>query len=350
MQHATIRFLTAFLFCLVSLPVVWAQTNKDDAASELRSELARAPFRIVFESYLENNWELCTVDPLGKDRKNLTRTPDLHELYPQVSPDGTKICFIQDVPTEKDTLRSVWLMDVNGSHRVKVADAARQPCWSPDGKTIAFVGQEFSRFRVDDFASKGLYFYDLESGQTRQHPNDTIHHLYTLSWTRDGNWILATVHGGMGFDHAILAIQVDGTIVHNLHMGGCRPCVSRDGTKVTWGRDDHTICAGDLVLTESSGTVSNVIPVAHHDILHLYHAAFSPDGKYISYSVGPGGRVAANGPGTQAQVAEMVGVRGKWNLYVKRANGQGDPIQLTDNEELSNKESDWIVVGSAGGR
>ena len=31
---------------------------------------------------------------------------------------------------------------------------------------------------------------------------------------------------------------------------------------------------------------------------HLYHPDFSPDGLYVTYSVGPGGRTAASGPGT----------------------------------------------------
>ena len=32
-----------------------------------------------------------------------------------------------------------------------------QPCWSPDGRRIAFVKQEFSKFRIADYVSKGLY-------------------------------------------------------------------------------------------------------------------------------------------------------------------------------------------------
>ena len=202
--------------------------------------------------------------------------------------------------------------------------------------------QEFKRFRIDDYVSKGLFFYNLKTGETTEHVNKKIHHLYGLSWAGDGNWLVATVHGGMGYGHAILAIEANGHKVHDLKIGGCRPCFSPDGTQVTWSRNDHTICVGNVKLTPAGATVSNVSVVDRDKKLHLYHPDFSPDGKYITYSVGPGGRVRANGPGTHTHVAEMVGVRGKWNVFLKPVSGNGPRVQLTSNEDLSNKEPEWI--------
>ena len=91
--------------------------------------------------------------------------------------------------------------------------------------------------------------------------NKKIHHLYGLSWAGDGNWVVATVHGGMGYGHAILAIEANGHKVHDLKIGGCRPCFSPDGTQVTWSRNDHTICVGNVKLTLAGATVSNVTVV-----------------------------------------------------------------------------------------
>ena len=310
----------------------------------LSHQLASGPHKILFESYVDDNWDLFIMDADGTGRRNLTDTRDVHEMYPQASPDGSKICFIEDSQNDGKTFRSVYWMNADGSGRTKVSEKARQPCWSPDGTKIAYVKQQYNRFSVDDHASRNLYIHDVKSGQSVEHPNKSIEHLYGLSWTGDGKWIVSTVHGGMGFSHAILAIEVDGPKVHNLQISGCRPCRSPDGSKITWVRDNHTICVGDIECSVSGGTVSNIQVVEHTEEAHVYHPDFSPDGKFITFSVGPGGRCLAQGPGTHTQVAEMVGVRAEWNLFVKRANGEGTAVQLTHDADLSNKESEWIRV------
>jgi Tol biopolymer transport system component len=233
-------------------------------------------------------------------------------------------------------------MNADGSGRKLVAEKSRQPCWSPDSSKIAYLPQEFKRFNIADFVSKGLFIYDLKSGKATPHPNEKIHHLYTLNWSNNGKWFVSTVHGGMGYGHAILAIQADGDSVVDLKISGCRPCLSPDGTRVTWSSNDHTIRVADLDVDSDVPKVSNQKTIDQRKKLHLYHPDFSPDGKYITYSVGPGGRVAANGPGTHTHVAEMVGVRGPWDIFLMPANGEGSPLQLTSDDSLSNKESDWL--------
>ena len=158
------------------------------------------------------------------------------------SPEGRKICFLADVSKSGKTIRSVHYMNADGSGRKRVAQKVREPCWGPDGTKIACCKQEFSKFNVTDYVSKGLYIYDLKTSATRQHPNEKIHHLYVMNWSPDNKWFVSTVHGGMGFGHAILALQADGNRVVDLKTGGCRPCLSDDGKKITLSRDDHTIC------------------------------------------------------------------------------------------------------------
>ena len=330
---------------LVLTSVAGLHADEPNSTSKQKALLARLqlyPHAIVYETYCKDNWELFAMNADGSGKRNLTNTPDVHELYPQASPDGTKICFLADMEKDEDTLRSVYFMNADGTSRTKVAEKARQPCWNVDGRKIAYLPQEFKRFNVNDYVSKGLNIYDLKTGKTTPHPNTKIHHLYNLNWSPDGNWFVSTVHGGMGFGHANLALAARGDQVTDLKIRGCRPCVSNNGKRVTWSSNDHTISVADLDLKSSKPKVSNITVVDHRKKLHLYHPDFSPDGKYITYSVGPGGRVRKNGPGTHTQVAEMVGVRGKWNICLRRADGKGPIVQLTDDEDLSSKESEWI--------
>lgn len=337
--------LAIILSCAAAVPARAAE--EDAATAALRVELAALPHKIVFERYDTTNWELYVMNADGTDPRNLTQTPDIHEMYPQASPDGTRICFEADVEKDGDTLRSVYYMNADGTGRTLVAEKSRQPCWSPDGTKIAFVRQEFPKLNITDYVSKGLCFYDLKTGETTEHPNKEICHLYNPTWSADGRWIVSTVHAGMGFGHGIIAIEVGGMGVYDLKLSGCRPCLSADGRQICWGADDHTISIADIDLSGGAPKVSNKKIVSRAEVLHQYHPDFSPEGNYVSYSVGPGGRTQAKGPGTHTEVAEMVSVAGKWNLFVKRSNGEGPAVQLTWDEDLSNKESEWLPVASS---
>ena len=63
-------------------------------------DLASIPYRLVYETYRptqgKENWELYTIKADGSDPVNLTNTPDVHEMYPHVSPDGRWIAYISE--------------------------------------------------------------------------------------------------------------------------------------------------------------------------------------------------------------------------------------------------------------
>ena len=142
-------------------------------------DLESIPFKIIYESFRstdgKENWELYIVNADGSNPVNCTNTPDIDELYPHASPDGTKICFVVDEGSGRDKVRSVYYMNIDGTGRIKVAHNARQPCWSPDGKTIAYLKAEFERYTIKDFATKGLFFYDLKTKKHRNKMKRKIH-------------------------------------------------------------------------------------------------------------------------------------------------------------------------------
>jgi Tol biopolymer transport system component len=305
-------------------------------------DLKAIPFRIVYETCRETdgkeNWELYRIDADGSNAANLTQTADVDEMYPHASPDGTKVCFVADEGTGSDKVRSVYYMNIDGTGRVKVADNARQPCWSSDGQTIAYLKGEYERYTIQDYATKGVFFYDVATGEHTPHPNRNLHHLYNICWSPDGNWFVATVHGGMGFDHAILAFEARGTGVFDLTkygVTGCRPDLSFDGRKLTWGKTDWDLCVADIDLTLPEPRVTNVRPfVKCEKKCETYHTDFSPDGRYIAFSYGP-------------EANEMVGGKAPgWNICISDLNGKWVQVTTDGNQ---NKEPDWVPV-SAGNR
>lgn len=317
-----------------------AQDQPEGATKELLQQLRTYHHKIVHETNRDGNWDLVLVNADGSNPVNLTRTPDVDELYPKASPDGTRICFAVDEGKGDAKVRNLYVMKVDGTGRIKIAENSREPCWGSDGKSIAYLKGEFDRFTYSDFATKGIFIYDLATGQTREHPNRKIHHLYTLNWSPDGNWFVATVHGGMGFKHGILALEAAGDGVFDLGLEGCRPDLTSDGKKLAWGHGDFAVGVVDLDLTGPKPRVSG-----HHnaveskDPIETYHADWSPDGRYIAFSLGPKvkGRSLKGLP-------EFPGIEAPgWNLCVADASQKNRWVALTLDGK-SCKEPDWVVV------
>ncbi len=343
----------SFVLFSLLLSLFWTSADVCNAqsAGELNLKMTPSPrtdfnlkeigCKIVYETFRKTNgkenWELYLINADGSNPVNLTNTPDSDEMYPHASPDGTKVCCVADEMVNGRKVRNVYCMNVDGSGRVKVADNARQPCWGPDSKTIAYLPAEFERYTIKDYASKGLVFYNVETRERTEHPNKNLYHLYNISWSPDGKWFLATVHGGMDFKHAILAFKVDGSKIYDLTkfgVTGCRPEFSSDGKRITWGLTDWDLCTADIELTSGKPEVTNVRRVVKCEKEYeVYHTDFSPKGRYLTFSSGP-------------KAVEMVGGKAPgWNICVTDLTGKWVVITADGNH---NKEPDWVPCQTSG--
>lgn len=326
--------------CLLGLCIVagWGLggTRSGVMAAELAEELKGVPFQIVYETFRDGNWELYQANADGSQATNLTRTPDVQEMYPHVSPDGSKISFVVDEGEGKTKVRNVYVMNRDGTGRERLAVNGRDPCFAPDGTAVVYLPGEFEEFTLRDYASKGVSGVDLATRQVRPHPNPEIHHLYNICCTADGKWFVATVHAGMGFSHAILAIEARGKRVVNLQIPGCRPDLSPDGKRIAWGASDFTICVADL---DFSGPEPKVVnrrdAIQSEKPIEAYHVDWSPDGKYLTFSRGPQQKKKLGA------APEMIGAQAEgWDICVADASTTNRWIAITSDGK-SNKEPDW---------
>jgi len=304
-------------------------------------DLKDIPFKILFETYRrtdgKENWELYRMNADGSEPVNLTNTPDQHEMYPHASPDGTKISFVIDEEIGRSMLRNVYYMNIDGTQRVKVARNARQPCWSPDGKSIAYLKGEYERYSTREYATSELFIYDLKTGEHRPHPNTALHHIYAICWSPDGKWFLAAIHGGMGYSDTILAIEANGSGVFDMlqwGVKGCRPDISRYGKKLVWGETDWELCLADIDFTPPVPRVDNIQKVVKClTAAKVYHVDISPDNKYIVFTFGP------------FEGGQQVGGKARgWDICVSDLSGKWVKITADGSH---NKEPDWVPIPAA---
>jgi dipeptidyl aminopeptidase/acylaminoacyl peptidase len=87
------------------------------------------------------------VDAKSGAAKQITSGGEWKDTDPQWSPDGTRIAFVSNrtgKEYEEDRNSDVWVIPAEGGALTKISDhdeADTSPRWSPDGKTIAFVGR-----------------------------------------------------------------------------------------------------------------------------------------------------------------------------------------------------------------
>lgn len=344
---------TGLLSALALVPLPARAAAPETSATPLREALKVSGFKIAYECYVNNNWEIFVMNADGSNPVNLTQTPAEHEHYPQVSPDGTKIAFSVDSGEGREAVRSLHVMDTDGRNRKKLADHAREPFWSPDSRTIGYLPQEYPKFNVIDYYTRGLNFYNLATGQTTPHPSGTnLHHLYNPCFASNGKWIVSTVHAGMGFSHAILAIEAQGDKIVNLKIPGCRPCLSPDARQLAWGAGDHEVVVAPINFQTNQPTVGPWRLRVKDSTNETYHVDWSPDSKFLCLSRGPATKGDPTKPGTFLSACEIVGVYAAgWNLCAVSAErsgvidlNQGDETQSTmlTTNGLSNKESAWF--------
>lgn len=337
--------LTAFLSLFLATKVGYGQQLPDEPNLPLWPSdsnvinLSEIPFKIVHESYLQaggrRNWELFIMNADGSNKTNLTKTSNLDEMYPHVSPDGSKICFVTDRGSNRrNKVRSVYYMNIDGTGRIEVARNARQPCWSPDSKSIAYLSGEYDTYSTREYATSELIIYNIETKERKPHSNKNLQHIYAICWAPNGKYFLGVTQGHMEFSDMIFAFDANGSGVYDLEkfgIFGCRPDLRYDGKKVTWGATDWDLCIADIDLESDTPKVENVQKIVKCPTDYkIYHVDFSPDGKYIAFSYG------------SAQGGQQVGgFAAGWDICITDLSGNWVKVTKDGNH---NKEPDWVPI------
>lgn len=132
--------------------VTLSRTGQSDLHPELADRSDVRHYKNISYKFNDTGWfddrrsHLWVIDVKTGASKQITSGDDWNDTDPQWSPDGTRIAFVSDrtgKAFEDSRNTDVWVIAADGGALTKISDHAeadRSPRWSPDGKTIAFVG------------------------------------------------------------------------------------------------------------------------------------------------------------------------------------------------------------------
>jgi|GEM_PF-5906598 len=172
--------------------------------------------KVVYESNTDT--DIYIMDSNGRNKRNLTNTPNIVEMEPNFHPDGKKILFYL---YDRDNLKpkGLYTINIDGSELKKLTTFLPSfklltftISYSPDGSLIAFIGKA-----PDDTYPK-IYLMDTEGKNLRRLTNNSIGQC-TFCWSPDGKKIAfygkpldksGKAKGG-GYISYIYTVNIDGS-------------------------------------------------------------------------------------------------------------------------------------------
>jgi Tol biopolymer transport system component len=257
----------------------------------------KAPRRTMWIAIAASAVALAGVGVMGVGRWRTTPTTFRetplatypgYEGQPTFSPDGNQFAFVWDGGVENGPTQ-LYVRTITGGAPLRLTNtpgtSVRQPAWSPDGQTIAFV-----RSKVGSVATGDLVLISPLGGTEKKIDEGEIGR---IDWSPDGKWLYYAARGARdalgvvvnpstGGQRRLLVEPAEGA------LGDLAPCVSPDGKRLVFVREfadfNEDLFVVDLVDGERAGTPRRLT----YDHRSTYSPVWTADGNEVVYISGEG--------------------------------------------------------------
>ncbi len=283
--------------------------------------------RILYVGDWSGHWALYAADPAGREPPaQITFGGDVVRLVP--SPDGRRIAFFDNAarcmlvvarpdgsgrqtldrapstcrwrpynlswsPNSEQLLysfgRTVFVIGADGKRRRRIA-TGHSPAWSPDGRSIAFVGAVANNYPTVYVSAEGkrrAVFSDAEE----------------FAWSPDGKWIAVARPLRTGRVDEVDLVRPDGS--------GRRKVSNSYGSRLAWSHDGR-------FLAFHSGSAVEVVDVATGNSrlvgsAELFGYAWSPKGHLLAFDSEEGLELLDAANGTTRRLSSDRSTESTWS-------------------------------------
>lgn len=268
-------------------------TLQDPRSSQLAAELRNKGWIAYSAMSEQGDWDLFLVRPDGSGRRNITNTPEYHELGVRFSPNGRQILF-RRLPKATKFAHGNWgalgqlvVANSDGTNAQALGGNGELPwaSWSPDASQVACL------------TKAGIEIWDLASRKiVRKMDRKGIYQ--QLFWSPDGRWLTGPANT---YGESWTVVRM------NVATGEVNPVSKYQNCTADWFPDSKRLIyssrpanQGDdgglsqasgqkpqygwtqLWMANGDGTARQLI--YGEDGRHIYGGDISPDSKYVLFT------------------------------------------------------------------